>query len=211
MYKRISGEVFEEADVVMKTEGMFPPRHPGVIDSLMFRTKLQVVKSLVQLGHTLDVGCGDKKYTVYLPNPVGIDAYRECDHIHADPDVWMDALDLKFPDNSFDNVCFFDVLEHIPEVDVAIKEAWRVLRPNGVLAIIDPSDTGLFVSRLLCGRIRQAFRGTRTPHTETQSCPGHIHHFNKDRLLKITGSLFRLEKVIPRIIFTGYKFRRIEQ
>lgn len=181
-----------------------------MIDQLMFNVKLQVVKKLVQPGDTLDVGCGDKKYTAHLPNPVGIDAYKECDHIHAEPDIWMDARELEFANESFDNVCFFDVLEHIPEADIAIKEAWRVLKPNGVLAITDPSDKVLFWARLLCLRPRDAFRGRRTPKRDTEDSPGHIHKFDKDRLAELTAPFFKLEKVMRRGIFTGYRFRRIE-
>ena len=177
----------------------------------MFQTKLQVVKSLVQPGDTLDVGCGDKKYTVHLPNPTGIDAYKECDHIYADPDYWMDACDLKFPPNSFDNICFFDTLEHIPDADIAIKEAWRVLKPNGILAITDPNDSILFWARLVCLRPTHAFRGRRTPKRETEDSPGHIHNFDKDKLVKLVSPFFKLEKTMKRGIFTGYRFRRVER
>jgi len=180
-----------------------------MIDGLMFKTKLRVVKALVQDGDTLDIGCGDKQYTVHLPNPVGVDAYKECDHIHADPDIWMDARDLKFPDESFDNICFFDVLEHIPEADIAINEAWRVLREDGILAITDPSDSALFWARLLCLRFRDAFRGRRTPRREDEDSPGHIHKFNKRALEELVFPLFKLEKVMNRLIFTGYRFRRV--
>ncbi len=177
---------------------------------IMFRTKLQVVKSLVQPGKTLDIGCGDKLFTAHLPDPIGIDAYKKCDHIRADPDIWMDARDLKFPAESFDTVCFFDVLEHIPEADIAIKEAYRVLRPNGVLAITDPSDAGLFWARLLCLRPIQAFRGTNTPRQNIEDSPAHIHQFNRNKLVELTSPFFKLEKVMRRGIFTGYRFRRVE-
>ena len=43
-----------------------------MIDELMFAVKLEVVKKLVQPGKTLDVGCGDKVFTVHLPNATGI-------------------------------------------------------------------------------------------------------------------------------------------
>ncbi len=181
-----------------------------MIDALMFKTKLQVVKALVQPGDTLDVGCGDQKYTQHLPNPIGVDAYKECDHIYADPDIWMDARDLKFPSGKFDNVTFFDVLEHIPEADIAIKEAWRVLKPNGILAITDPDDTMLFWVRLLCLRPTHAFSGRRTPKRDTEDSPGHVHRFNKDRLVELATPLFKIEKVMSRIFFTGYRFRRVE-
>lgn len=43
----------------------------------------------------------------------------------------MDARALHFPDNSFDVVYSFGVLQHIPEVKRAVSEIARVLRPGG--------------------------------------------------------------------------------
>src|SRR4051794_21909750 len=43
-----------------------------------------------------------------------------------------DALNLPFPDNSFDIVVLFDLLEHVTDVGRAVAEIARVLRPGGV-------------------------------------------------------------------------------
>jgi 2-polyprenyl-6-hydroxyphenyl methylase/3-demethylubiquinone-9 3-methyltransferase len=46
--------------------------------------------------------------------------------------VLGDALQLPYPDASFDAVCAMDFLEHVEDPARVIKEAARVLRPNGV-------------------------------------------------------------------------------
>jgi ubiquinone/menaquinone biosynthesis C-methylase UbiE len=46
-----------------------------------------------------------------------------------------DATQLPFPDNSFDCVYSFGVLHHIPEVERAIAEVNRVLKPGGIAMI----------------------------------------------------------------------------
>ncbi|MEB3233456.1 MAG: class I SAM-dependent methyltransferase [Leptolyngbyaceae bacterium] len=52
--------------------------------------------------------------------------------------VCGDATQLPFEDASFDAVTMFDVLEHIPHDQGAIAEAFRVLKPGGVLLISTP-------------------------------------------------------------------------
>jgi SAM-dependent methyltransferase len=49
-----------------------------------------------------------------------------------------DALDLPFPDASFDRVIAAEVLEHIPDDRRAIAELARVLRPGGTMAVTVP-------------------------------------------------------------------------
>ena len=49
-----------------------------------------------------------------------------------------DALDLPYPDGTFDCVIASEILEHVPEDDRAISELVRVLKPGGSLAITVP-------------------------------------------------------------------------
>jgi len=49
-----------------------------------------------------------------------------------------DATRLPFADASFDKVVLSEVLEHLPEDGPAVREAARVLRPGGVLAVSVP-------------------------------------------------------------------------
>jgi SAM-dependent methyltransferase len=50
-----------------------------------------------------------------------------------------DAAALPFPAESFDAVTMFDLLEHVPDDHTAVREAFRVLRPGGVLLISSPN------------------------------------------------------------------------
>lgn len=56
-------------------------------------------------------------------------------------DTWIeaDACDMPFPDQHFDAVCFSSVLHHIPEMKLAIQQAYRVLKPGGFLFAYDPN------------------------------------------------------------------------
>ena len=52
--------------------------------------------------------------------------------------VQGDALNLPFPDDTFDRVICSEVLEHIPNDQGAMAELTRVLRPGGTMAITIP-------------------------------------------------------------------------
>ena len=48
------------------------------------------------------------------------------------------ALDLPFPDSSFDRAIASEVLEHIPDDNGALRELARVVKPGGFLAVTVP-------------------------------------------------------------------------
>jgi phosphatidylethanolamine/phosphatidyl-N-methylethanolamine N-methyltransferase len=53
----------------------------------------------------------------------------------------MDALDLKFPDNSFDYVMAFHVVTVVPDPLRMIAEANRVTKPGGRIVIVNHFTT----------------------------------------------------------------------
>jgi len=54
---------------------------------------------------------------------------------------------LDFPDGQFDRVLAIHVLEHLPNLPAAIREAWRLLRkPAGRLLVVIPAEGSLAYS-----------------------------------------------------------------
>lgn len=87
----------------------------------------------------LDVGCGDGRIpsTYAAPEVVVVDSSPAAVELAAarglDAQV-ADAQELPFPDGSFDVVTCNHVLYHVPDVDRALAEFVRVLRPGGRFA-----------------------------------------------------------------------------
>ncbi|OYU95456.1 MAG: hypothetical protein CFE21_09950 [Bacteroidetes bacterium B1(2017)] len=53
-------------------------------------------------------------------------------------------LDLNYPENSFDLVCAFDVVEHVAEDELALKEMHRVCKINGHVILTVPTFMSLW-------------------------------------------------------------------
>jgi SAM-dependent methyltransferase len=87
-------------------------------------------------GRVLDYGCGSKPYEELFAGAdeyIGIDV-EQSGHNHARSrvDLFFDGSIIPFPDASFDAVVSFQVLEHVPDLGLALSEIRRVLKPGGL-------------------------------------------------------------------------------
>ena len=90
----------------------------------------------------LDAGCGTGASILYLSElgkVYGIDlmpsAVNFCKKRGIENVRIANVLKLPYKDNYFDLVCLMDVIEHIKDDKIAIKEIHRVLKPGGYLFI----------------------------------------------------------------------------
>jgi malonyl-CoA O-methyltransferase len=99
----------------------------------------------------LDVGCGKGRYLRFLMKRFptakyyGIDISEEmlrCCPKEAETSVG-NMLAIKYPASFFDCVFSIEALEHAVNVEAAIKEMIRVLKPNGKIIIIDKNISKL--------------------------------------------------------------------
>jgi len=119
------------------------------------RTK-RVVKTLRMYkprnAKVLDLGCGTGLNTVGIakafPNTVAVDVDEQVIKPAKEflkkfnlkvPVLTYDGKKLPFKKNSFDLIACVEVFEHAPDYDKLLKEAARVLKPDGVLHITAPN------------------------------------------------------------------------
>jgi ubiquinone/menaquinone biosynthesis C-methylase UbiE len=96
----------------------------------------------------LEVGCGTgNSRQIYAPlarTTIGIDLARDglrFAHDDFPENSWLcaDAVQLPIADSSLDLVAFSSVLHHIPNYEDALREAYRVLKPEGFVFAFDPN------------------------------------------------------------------------
>jgi len=76
------------------------------------------------------------------------------------PIIHGSILELPFPDNSFDLVCAFDVIEHVADDKLGVKEMDRVCRSTGHIFITVPAFAALWSHHDV---VNQHFRRYRMP------------------------------------------------
>lgn len=83
----------------------------------------------------LDVGCAEGVLSAAVTDSrlVGLDASMTLLRGHPAPRVLGDAVALPFRDGVFDAVTAINMLYHLPDPVVALREAHRVLKPGGLL------------------------------------------------------------------------------
>lgn len=101
--------------------------------------------------YLLDLGCGAGENSVYFSqlgarcvasdySPGMVDValkLAERNGVPVEGRV-INAMDIDFPDNTFDIVYASNLLHHIPNPEITIREIHRVLKPGGKMCFWDP-------------------------------------------------------------------------
>ncbi|MEK7518143.1 MAG: class I SAM-dependent methyltransferase [Patescibacteria group bacterium] len=90
----------------------------------------------------LDIGCGWGEFAEAFGEKIdmGIDVAARDLYAAAKGKMYKnltfaDARDLPFADNTYGSIISISTFEHIPNTKKLLKEMYRVLKPNGVIAV----------------------------------------------------------------------------
>jgi len=134
--------------------------------SFIFSERKKLVLEMLDIGEgrVLDAGCGPGVYTDRLSEAgyeiYGVDASEgmialaRAKHFKNAKFFVGSVDDLKFQDTFFDAILCIGVLEYLKDVEKAIKEAARVIRPGGIAIFTVPNaQSFLNTSNLLARNI----------------------------------------------------------
>ncbi len=137
----------------------------------------------------LDIGCGAgygsyKLIRAGAKKVYGVDiianSIEYCQTHHFNPRLFFkqgDITHLDFDDNSFDQICAFEVIEHIKNYEKAVSELLRVLKPGGLLIISTPN------------------KAIYSPDTKKPFHPFHYHEWFLNDFKKILIG-FKIQKIL---------------
>lgn len=90
-------------------------------------------------GRMLDLGCGNKPYKAMFADRVsehvGCDVVQSSEHC---VDILCPATAIPLEDGAFDTVLCTQVIEHVADHALVLKEAFRLLKPGGTLILSAP-------------------------------------------------------------------------
>lgn len=127
---------------------------PGRVDDLLLTEHLaryHFAASLVEGCRVLDLGCGSGYGSATLLRGgaelvLGVDVAPEAvayarDEYGSDRAAFLagDARRVPFADGSFDRIACFELIEHVEEPELLLREAARLLKEHGLLVVSTPN------------------------------------------------------------------------
>jgi SAM-dependent methyltransferase len=134
--RKILEKIYLKAEFNPKIIGLFLPGY--FMAKELYRNISNLTPKLG--GRLLDIGCGAKPYKSMcnVDEYIGIEIDDENRKNHTHADVLYDGKVMPFEDKNFDSALSTEVLEHVFNPDILLKEVNRVMKMNGIFLMTTP-------------------------------------------------------------------------
>ena len=168
----------------------------------MWKTRLETLNSCApRKGKLLDVGCGEGLFLELASkdgwkiagteiSPFAVTYVKK----RLGPNMLQgELIDIRFPDNKFDAITMWHVLEHTTNPLVMLKEIRRILKDDGVFILAIPNLNNIvsqWAYRLVKGKKMHLF--------DPSDRELHLYHFTPEAIrLALEKTGFRVKKIVP--------------
>lgn len=169
--------------------------YQGVKD-YMLQQKLKWINSIAEGNKILDIGAGTGDFLSAAKKQnwkvAGVEPNAQARKLALEKGIALQQDSDNFKENTFDVISMWHVLEHVPDLDIQIKELKRLLKPGGIAVIAVPNfksfDAGYY----------QEFWAA-------YDVPRHLWHFSQSGITKLFEAYnFKKVKTKPLIFDSFY-------
>ena len=136
----LAPEAAETVDAVMRNEAdiAYRRRVPRLLEYLDLRNTDRVLDCGCGMGYlSMVMGEVSEAFIIGVDGDHGRLRWAQRENVPAEL-AQVDIDTLPFADGTFDKILLSEVLEHLPDDTVGLRELWRVLKPGGIVAISVP-------------------------------------------------------------------------
>ncbi|MCF8297507.1 MAG: class I SAM-dependent methyltransferase [Saprospiraceae bacterium] len=192
--ENIIGKYYESEDYVSHTT-----EKKSVLNNIYEFVRKRKIKSKYKLiskeangNKILDIGCATGELLNYFKqknwDTYGIEPNEKARNFaieNYELNINGEEELKDFPDESFDVIMMWHVLEHVPLLNERIKELKRLLKPNGVIFIAIPNPDSWDAKHY-------------KEYWAAYDVPRHLYHFTQKATKKLLErNNFRVSKIIP--------------
>jgi len=186
------GRYYESNDYISHTDSkrsLFEKAY-HFVKGIALKNKLNLINNCSSIkGNLLDIGAGTGDFLLTAKqngwNTIGVEPSEKAKGIAVGKGIQFSDSTEELESNSFDVITMWHVLEHVPNLEIQIKELKRLVKPNGTIIIAVPNFKSYDAK--YCGKFWAAF-----------DVPIHFWHFSKTSIkLLFQKEDIKLEKVLP--------------
>ena len=186
------GRYYESNDYISHTDSqrsLFEKAY-HFVKGIALKNKLNLINNCSSSkGNLLDIGAGTGDFLFTAKQngweTIGVEPSEKAKGIAIGKGIKFSDITQDLESHSFDVITMWHVLEHVPNLEIQIKELKRLVKPNGTIIIAVPNFKSYDANYY--GKFWAAF-----------DVPIHLWHFSKTAIqLLFQKENIKLEKVLP--------------